>query len=94
MLLYDYAMIIIALYYYYTNFCDYESLKYLKINFLIKMTNIYIMVKISPRLKFGYYDTQIVLPYAVPSSYNHNQSLLVVKQRCFPSKVDNCCVML
>ena len=31
--------------------------------------------------------------YALNLSYDRNQSLLVVKQRSHPSKVDDCCVM-
>ena len=56
--------------------------------------NMDVVGKTSLRLKFGHFDAQIALRYAVPLFHNHNQSLLVMKQSCDPSKVDDCCVML
>ena len=49
--------------------------------------------KTSLQSKFGHHDSKNELHYAYPLSYDHNQLLTVMKQRCNPSKVDDCCVM-
>ena len=53
------------------------------------MTNIVIMEKNSLQSKFSHYDTKNSFIYSFPLSNDHNQSLIVMKQRWDPSKVDN-----
>ena len=52
-----------------------------------------IIEKTSLQSKFGHYDTKNELHYAFPLSYDHNQPLIVMKECCDPSKVDDCYVM-
>ena len=57
------------------------------------MTNMVIIEKTSLQSKFWDYDAKNELNYAFPLSHDHNHSLIVTKQRCDPSKVDDCYVM-
>ena len=56
------------------------------------MTNMVIIEKTSLHSIFGHYDTKNALHCAFNLSHEPNQSLIVTKQRCNPSKVDDCCV--
>ena len=52
-----------------------------------------IIEKTSLQSKFGHYDAKNELHYAFPLLYDHNQPLIVMKECCDPSKVDDCYVM-
>ena len=45
--------------------------------------------KTSLQSKFEHYNAKNALRYAFPLSYYYNQLLIVMKQRCDPSKVDD-----
>ena len=45
--------------------------------------------KTSLQSKFKHCDAKNALHYSFPLSYYHNQLLIVMKQRCDPSKVDD-----
>ena len=57
------------------------------------MTNMVLIEKTFLYSKFGHYDTKNTLHCAFTLLHDPNQSLIVTKQRCNPSKVDDCCVM-
>ena len=94
MLSYSSIIIIITLYYHYTYVCNCESLEIAQNRFFNQMTNMVIMEKTSLQSKFGHYDAKNAFYLAFSSSYDHNQSLIVMEQCCNPLKVDDCCVML
>ena len=53
------------------------------------MTNIVIIEKNSLQSKFSHYDAKNSFLYLFTLSNDHNQSLIVMKQRYDPSKVDD-----
>ena len=53
------------------------------------MTNIITIEKDSLQSKFSHYDAKNPFIYLFTLSNDHNQLLIVMKQRCDPSKVDD-----